>query len=184
MKQNIAAILLLLFMPLALRAQNKIVIFANNFEPYYGENLPNYGPFLAIVQTALERAGYETQIEFLPWARIIAEAERGQCDVIAGVWFNKGRETWLALSNPVLSNELGLLKLKDNPLRFTDLESLARQGIVVGNVAGYINPPSVEKAGVKVEYVTTDLLNLKSSMRGWYMAGALSRASLKGMRDR
>jgi polar amino acid transport system substrate-binding protein len=184
MKQNIAAILLLLFMPLALHAQNKIVIFANNFEPYYGENLPNYGPFLAIVQTALERAGYETQIEFLPWARIIAEAERGQCDVIAGVWFNKGRETWLALSNPVLSNELGLLKLKDNLLRFTDLESLARQGIVVGNVAGYINPPSVEKAGVKVEYVTTDLLNLKSSMRGWYMAGALSRASLKGMRDR
>lgn len=159
---RLVAVVLVCFLTGALAgAQQKILILANNFEPYYGESLPDHGPFLNIVETALRRVGYDPVVQFFPWARVIAQAETGLCDIIVGVWSSRGRETWLALSDPILNNEIGLLKLKGDPLEFIDFKSLARENIIVGSVSGYINPADLERAGVRVENVPEDLLNIR-----------------------
>ena len=149
-----------------LSAQPRLMIATNNYEPFYGESLPGKGPFLEVVQAAFAKAGYSTEIEFLPWARVIVSGETGKCDVVAGIWSNAGREKWMAISDPIMENEIGLFKRKSDPLRFSGFPDLGNQDIVVGTVAGYINPKGMEKAGIRTEEVPEDALNVQKLVNG------------------
>lgn len=149
-----------------LSAQSRLVIATNNYEPFYGESLPRNGPFLEIVRTAFHEAGYQTDIEFLPWARVIALGEAGKCDVVAGIWFNTGRESWMAISDPIMENEMGLFKRKSDPLTFSGFDNLKSGNISIGTVAGYINPEGLKKAGIRTEEVPEDALNIRKLVNG------------------
>jgi polar amino acid transport system substrate-binding protein len=149
-----------------LTAQSSLRIATNNYEPFYGETLPGNGPLLEIVQLAFARSGYETKIEFLPWERALALGRAGKCDLIAGVWSNSGRESWMAISDSIMENEVGLFKRKSDPLRFSDLADLKNQNIIVGTVAGYINPKELYDANIQTEQVSDDALNMLKLANG------------------
>ena len=149
-----------------LAAQSSLLIATNNYEPFYGEALPGNGPLLEIVQLAFKRSGYETNIEFLPWERALALGRAGKCDVIAGVWSNSGRESWMAISDSIMENEIGLFKKKSDPLAFSGFADLKNKNIIVGTVAGYINPKELYSAGIQTEEVSNDALNMLKLANG------------------
>ncbi|MHB9152082.1 MAG: substrate-binding periplasmic protein [Spirochaetales bacterium] len=162
-----SALLLFIFSATGLlTAQSSLRIATNNYEPFYGETLPGNGPLLEIVQLAFARSGYETKIEFLPWERALALGRAGKCDLIAGVWSNSGRESWMAISDSIMENEVGLFKRKSDPLRFSDLADLKNQNIIVGTVAGYINPKELYDANIQTEQVSDDALNMLKLANG------------------
>lgn len=150
---------LLLALPVC--ANEKIVALTNNYEPYYGEKLPGFGPIIKITRLAFQEMGYDFEVNFRPWARVLAEGQEGAADVIIGVWFNTDREDWMALSNPMLENEIGFYKRKNDPLVFTDYAALKAENIVVGTVRGYINPEGLTQSGVAMEEVKEDRQNIE-----------------------
>jgi polar amino acid transport system substrate-binding protein len=150
----------------SIAAQGKILVLTNDYEPYYGHDLPSFGPLLEIAELAFRDSGYEVQIGFKPWARVLEDGQKGYCDVIAGVWLNTGRESWMALSAPILENDIGLFRRKGDDILFKNWADIAKRGILVGTVKGYINPPGIAREGVKTEEVPEDMLNIKKLLAG------------------
>ncbi|MBA4421640.1 MAG: hypothetical protein C0390_00915 [Syntrophus sp. (in: bacteria)] len=142
-------------------ASEKLRIYTNNYEPYYGENMADFGPVIKITRLAFREAGYDVEVKFRPWARVIKEGQDGECDVIANIWFDKGREGWMALSAAILENEIGFYKRKNDDLVFKDYADLKAKGIAIGTVRAYISPEGFDQAGLKTEEVTEDLLNMR-----------------------
>lgn len=149
-----------------LTAQSSLRIATNNYEPFYGEALPKNGPFLEIVQLAFARSGYETETEFLPWERALALGRAGKCDIVAGVWSNSGRESWMAISDPIMENEVGLFKRESDPLKFSGFADLKNSAIIVGTVAGYINPKELCGPNIQTEQVSDDAHNMLKLANG------------------
>ncbi|RQW88493.1 MAG: hypothetical protein EHM79_05570 [Geobacter sp.] len=170
---------LLVSMPL--HAKEKLLVCTNNYEPYYGETMTDYGPLIKITRLAFTMVGYDVAVRFSPWARVLKDAEAGKCDIIAAVWFDTGRTNWMALSDPILTNEIGFYKRKDDALVFNGYPDLQSRDVVIGTVKGYINPTGLETAGIKTEEVSEDLLNMKKLINqrirlalvdrnvGWYL---------------
>jgi polar amino acid transport system substrate-binding protein len=147
-------------------ANDKILIYTNSYEPYYGEKMTELGPVIKLTILAFKEVGYDTEVRFRPWARVLKEGENGECDVIVGVWFNTGRENWMALSDALLENENGFYKRKSDDLLFTDYADLKAKDVVIGTVRGYIDPEGLLQAGLKTEVVTEDLQNMKKLVAG------------------
>jgi len=142
-------------------ANEKLLIYTNNYEPYYGEKLKDLGPVTKIIVLALKEVGYDTEVKFRPWARCVKEGQEGECDMLIGVWFNAERESWMAFTEAMLDNEIGFYKRKNDNLVFKDYNDLKEKNVVVGTVRGYINPEGFIQAGIKTEEVTEDLLNMR-----------------------
>jgi ABC-type amino acid transport substrate-binding protein len=123
--------------------------------------MAEYGPVIKITRLAFKLAGYDADVRFSPWARVLKEAQAGECDVIAGVWFDTGRTNWMALSDAILVNEIGFYKRKDDDLVFKGYADLKADDVVIGTVRGYISPKGLDEAGIRTEEVSEDLLNMK-----------------------
>lgn len=144
-----------------LQAKEKIIACTNNYEPYYGENLSGYGPAIRITRLAFKEMGYDIDVRFSPWARVLREAQAGQCDVVVGVWFDTGRTEWMALTDALLVNEIGFYKRKGDSLAFKGYSGLKSENVVIGTVRGYISPRGLHQAGIGSEEEAEDLLNMK-----------------------
>jgi polar amino acid transport system substrate-binding protein len=147
-------------------ANEKILIYTSNYEPYYGEKMAELGPVVKLSILAFKEAGYDTEVQSRPWARVLKEGEKGECDVIVGVWFNTGRENWMALSDTLLENENGFYKRKNDDLVFKGYADLKAKDVVIGTVRGYIDPEGFLQAGLRTEVVTEDLQNMKKLVAG------------------
>ena len=56
---------------LCLASEKTLNIVADNYPPYYGEDLPNGGVLTEIIVEAFRRAGYELKIKWVPWKRAV-----------------------------------------------------------------------------------------------------------------
>jgi len=149
-----------------LYANEKILIYTSNYEPYYGEKMAEMGPVVKLTILAFKEAGYDAEVRFRPWARVLKEGENGECDVIVGVWYNTGRESWMALTDALIDNENGFYKRKNDELVFVDYADLKAKNVVIGTVRGYIDPEGFLQAGLKTEVVTEDLQNMRKLAAG------------------
>jgi polar amino acid transport system substrate-binding protein len=150
-----------MFLPAPLLAKERIIACTNNYEPYYGENLSGYGPVIRITRLAFNEMGYDIEVRFSPWARVLKEAQAGRCDVVVGVWFDTGRTEWMALTDALLVNEIGFYKRKGDSLTFSGYSGLKSENVVIGTVRGYISPKGLLQAGIGSEEEAEDLLNMK-----------------------
>jgi len=157
----VASFLFHLMLALPVCANEKIIAITNDYEPYYGEKLPDFGPIIKITRLAFQEVGYDFEVSFRPWARVLAEGQEGAADLLIGVWFNTDREAWMALSEPMIENEIGLYKQKGDALTFTDYAALKAENVVIGTVRGYINPEGLTQSGVKIEEVKEDRQNIE-----------------------
>lgn len=148
-----------------LQAEEKIIACTNNYEPYYGEGMSGYGPVIRITRLAFKEVGYDIDVRFSPWARVLKEAQAGQCDVVIGVWFDTGRTEWMALTDVLLVNEIGFYKRKGDSLAFKGYSDLKSQNAVIGTVRGYISPKVLHQAGIASEEEAEDLLNMKKLLK-------------------
>jgi len=175
--------------PAAAATGERLVIASCDFQPFYGESMKDAGPVAKVTRLALEAAGYQVEVRFLPWARVLKEGQAGKVDVIFGLWRSAEREAWIAFSEPVLENQLGLMRRRGGALTETTLEGLKARGAVVGSVRGYANPPAVAASGVALEEASADDANVRKLLAnqiqvalidrsiGAYLAGQLGKGA-------
>src|SRR5690606_41510265 len=81
-------------------AVKQIKLATLEWPPYVGKKLKQQGYVHEVVVTALERVGYEVQIQYVPWPRALREVslgeigrascrERVEISVVAVSWKNK-----------------------------------------------------------------------------------------------
>ncbi len=92
-------------------SRNVVVLCLSEFPPFNASSLPEGGPLARVVAQSFARAGLKTELRFLPWARVVKEAEAGEC-LIAGLWRNESRDQIYAYARPFFQMELGYFGLR------------------------------------------------------------------------
>lgn len=88
------------------------------WEPYISNQLPANGLAVNLVTAVLTRAGYQVEMEFMPWQRVGEGLSTGDVDISVGSWYNETRAKELYFTDPYLTNELVIVKRKQDPLNF------------------------------------------------------------------
>ncbi|MEJ6004469.1 transporter substrate-binding domain-containing protein [Paucibacter sp. AS339] len=150
------------------RSSAPLRLLTTEYAPYMSSTSGDGGAALAIGRAALERAGIAAEVLFRPWARVIAETERGESDGILGVWFEPSRERYLAYTQALgVSNRIGFMARAGNAIVVDDLSRLSQiAGLRIGTVRGYANPPRFEQIGFTTDLAIDDATNLRKLLAG------------------
>lgn len=104
--------------------------------PFQGPDLAKQGYTAEIARQALARRGYHFQLDFLPWARAVREAEKGNYHALFNPWKNEALQNSFLFSNEVLGSGSGhFLSLPNAPYDNLTPENL--KGMRIGFVRGY-----------------------------------------------
>ncbi len=163
----IAIISVILQLPLhTVSAQEPLKLVNDPWPPFTGNTLPGKGIATEIVTTALHRAGYETNVDFVPWKRALDGTFDGTYDILITTSFSEDRAKKVTYSDPYLSNTVRLVKRKGSPHQFGNVENL--RGLIVGVTKGYLYEPEFDKATffVKDDGGENVLANLKKLAAG------------------
>jgi polar amino acid transport system substrate-binding protein len=114
----------------------RVRLAADNWQPYYGENLPLKGPITEIITLAFNRMGYDVEIEFIPWASLLEKVKKGKYDAGFAASFAPGRESHYYFSDLIAhSSHTVFFKRIDTDIVYTGLKDLLNYRI--GVVRGY-----------------------------------------------
>ncbi|WP_158627954.1 substrate-binding periplasmic protein [Azospirillum griseum] len=156
---------LALWLPASGALAGVVRLVATEYPPYYGASLPEQGLLVALTKAAFRQVGHDVTIEFQPWARALAEAEKGDHDGLIGIWRASEREKLIAYSAEALAeNEIGFVGLKGRAISYASLDNLKPH--TIGSVRGYSMPAVITQAGLTIELANDDLSNLKKLLAG------------------
>lgn len=117
----------------------KVITLATDpFPPFHSPDVPNYGFFAEIVAEAFKVSGYTLKIEFMPWSRALALAEKGTYDGIIGVSFNEERAKVFNYSNVVYNSKASIYAKESAVFKKDDIINL--KGLKLGKVRDYYYP--------------------------------------------
>lgn len=116
-------------------AEEKLRLVADAWPPFTDVSLPGNGLASDLVSTALQRAGYATEYNQVPWARALLGIEEGRYDVLINAWFSEDRTLIGQFSSEYLLNRVRLIKRSRSSTQFVDLSQLYERPIAV--VRGY-----------------------------------------------
>lgn len=123
------------------------------YPPYHDPSLNNSGFQDEIVKEAFQRAGYQAEINYMVWARVMREGRRGVVDGIVGLWKRSERLKDFAYSMPIGRNEVVFFKLIGKRINFQNYQDL--KPYVIGVVRGYVNPPEIDNA----DYLSKEIVD-------------------------
>jgi len=162
-KRILSALAGVVFGAQALAAQD-LNLAATEWPPFYGAELPDNGFMTEIVTEAFERAGYASDVAFLPWKRAFEGTRDGKYDALFTMWYRAEREEHFIFSDPLPSNELVMLVRAGDDTVFDGYGGLKDK--TIGVVRGYAAPPGFEDANLKVSEARDDQENLNKLLRG------------------
>lgn len=146
-------------------AMEKVKLASLEYPPYTGNDLKNQGFITAIVKASFKEVGLDISVRFLPWARALDSAKNGKFDGLFTIWKRKEREEWFVFSDELPANEIALLKLKKDNIKFKKMEDL--KPYKIGTVRGYADPDEFNKATyLRKEKVKNDKINIRKLMGG------------------
>lgn len=155
------AFLLLLF-ALSTAEEKKIALITCNWEPFYGDHIPQQGFITEIVQQAFKEKGYELSVAFTDWPKAVEDAQNGTYDGILGAYYSKEREEFFIYSLPIYNIKIIFICRKEIPCTYDgNLHNL--KGYTVGVSKGYVNSKEFDEASYlsKKEYSGPDELIAK-----------------------
>jgi polar amino acid transport system substrate-binding protein len=132
------AVVLMFVVLLALHSPanaQKLRVVASDWPPYVEVSIPRSGVAVALVTTALQRAGYTVQLFLDNWPRSLTATQTGNYDAILGIWYTEKRAATLAFSEPFLANELRFMKRTGDAIEVRERADLV--GLRVGIVEDY-----------------------------------------------
>ncbi len=136
MKPSTATLISIAFLFCFSPFTSALSIVAKEEAPYIGNELPNQGLSIEIINTAFERAGYKTNFVFETWPRAYEGALINIYDVIGSIWHTSEREKDFVFSDAYLFHEIKFIKRKvDTNIKFNNLDDL--QGLLIGTLKGY-----------------------------------------------
>lgn len=103
-------------------------IAGGTWAPYISNQLPANGLAVDIVIQVMQRAGYQVEMEFMPWQRVFEELENGEIDLSVASWYNETRAQVTQFTDPYLVNNLMIVKRENDPLAFTSVAEF-KQGV-------------------------------------------------------
>ncbi|MDF3123685.1 transporter substrate-binding domain-containing protein [Rheinheimera sp. 1928-s] len=136
-------------------------IVSSEFVPHNGEQLPNQGYAIQLIREIFATQQQEIQIEFLPWPRALLQARQGEAVALISVWFDSERTSYLHYPTPLYTNYMKFYHSSTKPIRFTELEQLAKTPLRLGVVRGYSYPQAINTLPFEWVEVNTDLESLK-----------------------
>ena len=71
-----------------------------------------------LTRSAFATQGYTPSIDFMPWARVLAELRSGRYQGALALWPQEIREERLHASRPLLYSQLGLFVQRDTAVHF------------------------------------------------------------------
>ena len=91
----------------------------HSWEPYISNQLPANGLAVNIVTEVFSRAGYQVEMEFMPWQRVTEGMTTGGIDMSVASWYNETRARETQFTDPYLNNELVIIKRKLDKLSYS-----------------------------------------------------------------
>ena len=91
----------------------------HSWEPYISDQLPANGLAVNIVTEVFKRAGYQVEMEFMPWQRVAEEMESDSIDMSVASWYNETRARETQFTDPYINNDLVIVKRKLDKLDYT-----------------------------------------------------------------
>ncbi len=93
--------------------RDKLVLTTVDWAPFYAEEAPEQGFITALAEAALDRAGYDTRVDFVPWARAMYDVEQGVRDAVLGAYYSDERAEAYVFSDAIYTTEVGLVARAD-----------------------------------------------------------------------
>jgi phospholipid transport system substrate-binding protein len=91
----------------------------HSWGPYISNQLPANGLAVNIVTEVFTRAGYQIEMEFMPWQRVVEEMNSGAIDMSVASWYNETRARETQFTDPYLDNDLVIIKRKLDTLNYS-----------------------------------------------------------------
>lgn len=142
--------------------------------PYVGAELPGQGYAAEVVRLACARGGVNVRYDFMPWARALMLALRGDVAGVLPEYNNPERERQFQFSAPFPGGPVGLYKRRSDTIAYAHdpaddlnaaLRSIARYRI--GTVRDYINNETFDRADYLTrEEAVSDSVNLRKLQHG------------------
>lgn len=146
--------------------ERSVVIVIEPWAPFADPELERDGFLSALTRAAFAAVGYETRIEFMPWARALLEVEQGDRQVLMGAYYTPERAEVYWYSDPVYETRVGFIALDDFPLDSYDgLHDL--EDYTIGTGRGFANSEAFDSADyLNKEIVKDQVLNLRKLYSG------------------
>lgn len=143
--------------------QMAIVLAADEWPPYIGNELPDYGILSRVVTAAFAYGKVAVSYRFLPNNRSLQSARNGMVDGSLGWAPSPERLQDLLYSKPVLSARMVFFQRKANAVRWSQLAELAglRIGITIGNYYSDEFDRLVRQGVLHTDGVADDLSNFR-----------------------
>lgn len=164
LNMKILFFLFLLLAHSAVASTNSVRLVTLEWEPYIGSALENEGYVAEVARSAFRQSGYSVTIDYMPWARVISQAERADYDGYLPEYYAPELEENYYISEPIPGGPLGFFKRKGEQIVYSRLEDLKLYRF--GVVKGYINTEEFDSASyLQVEPVQSDLQNFQKLLR-------------------
>ncbi|MEZ8100318.1 substrate-binding periplasmic protein [Vibrio bivalvicida] len=160
-------LVILIFSVIPCGATQRVYMTSLEWPPYSGEELEGYGLSVAVAREAFAAMGYELIVEFKPWVRTVALANKSNKYI--GYFPEYYFETdEFVFSNSIGQGPLGLVENTKFPIKWNSLDDLTLYRI--GVVQGYVNTTEfdllVEEGLIQVEASANDLRNIYKVAKG------------------
>ena len=146
--------------------ERTLTIAIEPWAPFAAPDLPRNGFLSALTRAAVDAAGYESRIQFMPWARALLEVRQGDREVLMGAYYTDERARVYWYSEPVYETRVGLIGLDGIGIETYDsLRDLT--GYTIGVGRGFANSPEFDAAEfLDKEIVENQNLNLRKLFSG------------------
>ncbi len=150
------------------KAAELVTLSTGEWPPFTSKSLAHQGFYSEIVRQAFALEDYEVQYQFLPWARAYMYVEQGKVDGSLTWAKTTSKEKAVLFSEPVFWHNKVFFHLSQQPFNWHNIDSLKQLtiGATEQYTYGYAFDLAAEKSELKVEYVSSDLLNLKKLLVG------------------
>ncbi|MDE1464304.1 substrate-binding periplasmic protein [Spartinivicinus poritis] len=122
----------------------EVSVTGSPWEPFYGEQLPDYGLVSKIVVEAYKRSGYRVKFHFLTWARCLLEVEFGRIDATPIAYYTEERARKYFYSRPFMDSPVVFFKHVNSDISWRSLRDL--QSYRIGTGIGIVYSPTFDKA--------------------------------------
>ncbi len=146
--------------------KSKVLKLASlDWEPYSSPSIPHNGYSIELLRRVFLRAGYQLDVNFLPWPRVLSEVETGRHDIAAPAYPSEERYKKYWVSESFATSQLGFFKLRQTQFSFKDISKLKNYRI--GAVRGYSNGSIIDvMTDIEKEIVSKDEMNIKKLVNG------------------
>lgn len=166
-KNMVLLLILLMSLGFPLFAQQEVKIATGEYAPYTSQAMTGKGFFSEIVTASFEAVGITPQYEFYPWARCEYLLENDRVFAIMPYTVTEERKQKYSFSDEVAASTGRFFYLKSRfPQGLSYQEWSDLKDINLGGTRGYWYEETFKKAGLDVDYVSSDIVNLRKLKAG------------------